>query len=415
MPPADTKASNTENTGAGPHLLSQQSRQATSSAIRDLLVHARRPGIISLAGGLPSAELFPTAPLIAAASTILSQPQNLQYGLTEGEFRLREIVAEIHTTQDRLATTPDNVQIVSGSQQALDLIARVTLDPGDEVVVSDPEYLGAIGAFRGVGGRLVPIPIDSHGLDVDALDEQLRRGLRPKLCYLVPEFHNPTGQSTTVARLTRLATLADRYGFLIIEDNPYGALRFDGEPVRTIASMTENVVQCRTISKTIAPGLRVAWMIGPGWLLDAVRVAKQSVDLHTPTITQHLAGALLGDAEAHRIHMSRLASHYMERRDSLMGALDEHMPAAQFVSPAGGMFLWLTMPESVDTGRLLPFALERGVAFVPGSAFAVRGNAHHSMRLSYSTATPSELRTAVGRLAAALTDWVDGPDISSPR
>ncbi len=414
MPPIDQKASNTPNTGAGPHLLSQQSRQATSSAIRDLLVHARRPGVISLAGGLPSTELFPTTSLVAAASTILSQPQNLQYGLTEGEMRLREIVADIHTTDDQLPITPDDVQIVSGSQQALDLIARVTLDPGDEVVVGDSEYLGAIGAFRGAGGRLVPIPIDSHGLDVDTLAGQLRRGLRPKLCYLIPEFHNPTGESITAERLSRLAILSDRYAFLIVEDNPYGALRFDGEPVRTMASMTDNVVRCRTISKTIAPGLRVAWMIGPGWLLDAVRVAKQSVDLHTPTVTQHLAATLLGNTDAHQSHMSRLASHYMDRRDSLMGALRDHMPEGRFASPAGGMFLWLSLPESVDTNRLLPLALDRGVAFVPGSAFAVSGTARHSMRLSYSTATPSELREAVERLAAALTDWADGPGVSSP-
>jgi len=319
-------------------------------------------------------------------------------------LRLRGIIAGIHAADENRPVSSDDVQVVSGSQQALDLIARVTLDTGDDVVVADPEYLGAIGAFRSAGGNLVPIPIDNEGLDVEALAEQLRLGLRPKLCYLIPEFHNPTGRTITPRRLEHLAALSEMYGFLIVEDNPYGALRFEGESTPTIASMTANVVQCRTISKTIAPGLRVAWMIGPRWLLDAVRIAKQSIDLHTPTITQHLAAALLEDADTRKNHIARLASHYMIRRDALVEAIERLIPEGRFVMPSGGMFVWLTMPEGIDTGRLLPMALDRGVAFVPGNAFAVANDATNAMRLSYSTASPTQLGVGAERLAAALND-----------
>jgi len=361
--------------------------------------------VISLAGGLPASDLFPTGALALAAPSILSDPANLQYGLTEGEVDLREIVARQHSAMNHTSVTADDVQITSGSQQALDLIARVTIDPGDPVVVAEPEYLGAIGAFRSLGARLVTVPIDADGFDVDKLENQLRSGLRPKLCYLIPEFHNPTGRSTTPERLDRLAKLANRFGFLIVEDNPYGALRFEGAAVPTMATMTSNVVQCRTISKTIAPGLRVAWMVGPRWLLEAVRIAKQSADLHTSTITQHLAAEVMGDEHAYLDGLARLSAHYRPRRDSLATAVRELIPDAEFTNPAGGMFLWLTMPHGCDTDRLLPIALDHGVAFVPGSAFAVSTDSRNAMRLSFSTASPTQLGEGIERLASALSQY----------
>jgi len=385
-------------------LLSRTSRGAHSSAIRDLLVHARRPGVISLAGGLPSPELFPTKALALAARSILAEPSNLQYGLTEGEIELREIVARQHTVMNGRVIGVDHVQIVTGSQQALDLIARITIDPGDPVVVSDPEYLGAIGAFRAAGAQLVPIKNDHEGFDVDEFELRLLAGLRPKLCYLIPEFHNPTGRSTSPKRLERLAILAERYAFMIVEDNPYGALRFEGSAAPTLAAATPNVVQCRTISKTIAPGLRVAWMVGPRWLMDAAKIAKQATDLHTPTLTQHLAAALMRDKSAHEAGLERLAPHYRPRRDALVAAVRDHIPEASFTTPTGGMFLWLTLPRECDTDHLLPIALDRGVAFVPGSAFAVAADLQNSLRLSFSTATPEQLEEGVERVASALSE-----------
>lgn len=383
-------------------LLSVSSRSATSSAIRDLLVHARQPGVISLAGGLPASDMFPVERLAEVARSVVSDPGALQYGLTEGEEDLRMWVAAHHSRLDGRDWTSDDVQIVSGSQQGLDLVARVLLDPGDVVVVAEPEYLGAIGIFRQVRAELVTVPIDRHGIDVDILASRLRAGLRPKCCYLIPEFHNPTGNTISRERLDTLARLSEQYGFLIIEDNPYGRLRFEGRSVPTVATSTANVVQCRTISKTVAPGLRVAWLIGPKWLLDAVRIAKQSADLHTSTISQGLALAIVSDEDWYESHLANLIPHYRLRRDALSEALSDQLPDATFLPPSGGMFLWVTLADRLDTADLLPKALEAGVAFVPGSAFAVADPAATSMRLSFATATPDRLVEGVSRLSEAI-------------
>ncbi len=387
-------------------MLSASSRHAKSSAIRDLLVHAKRPGVISLAGGLPAADRFPTERLASKAASIVSDPRVLQYGLTEGEIDLREWVAAHHSRLGDPSYTADDVQIVSGSQQGLDLIARVLLDPGDVVVVSDPEYLGAIGAFRQRQAELVTLPVDADGVDVSVLEDGLRGGLRPKCVYLIPEFHNPTGTTMSVERLTRLARLSDEYGFLVIEDNPYGQLRFEGHPVPSLASLTTNVVQCRTISKTIAPGLRVAWMVGPPWLLDAVRIAKQSADLHTSTVTQRMALSIMGDEDWYAAHIASLVPHYRARRDALSDALSQMLPEARFNRPSGGMFLWVELGDGPDTTELLSSALDEGVAFVPGAAFAVSEVADRAMRLSYSTATPEILAEGVSRLSNAIEKLV---------
>lgn len=365
-------------------------------------MHARQPGVISLAGGLPAASLFPVDRLREIAESVVGDPSILQYGLTEGEVALREWVAERHRTQDDRPWTAESVQIVNGSQQALDLLGKVLLDPGDTVVVAEPEYLGAVGAFRQHGAELVGLPIDAAGLDVEQLDARLEAGLRPKCCYVIPEFHNPTGATHTTERLAALARLAERYGFLIIEDNPYGRLRFEGTPVSSLATMTSHVVQLRTVSKTIAPGLRVGWMVGPPWLLDAVRIAKQSTDLHTSTLGQALVTALVSDPTWYDHHLAALAPHYRERRDALIAAVADLVPEAAFIAPSGGMFLWLTLPQDVDTTELLPLALTHGMAFVPGSAFSVQQPAAASLRLSFATASPQELREGVQRLAAAI-------------
>jgi len=386
-------------------MLSLSSRGSTSSAIRDLLSHARRDGVISLAGGLPAPDLFPTDKLSLAASGIVAKAANLQYGLTEGEMPLRSWIADHHSVFDRRTTSTDDVQVVSGSQQALDLIASVLVDPGDTVVVSEPEYLGAIGAFRKARADLVALPTDAAGINVDDLTRRMRAGLRPKICYVIPEFHNPTGATITTERLRRLADLADTYGFLIVEDSPYAALRFEGSAVPSLRTMTDNVVQCRTISKTLAPGLRVAWMVGPRWLLDAVRVAKQSADLHTSTVTQLLALSAIEDTTWYESHLLRIAEHYRDRRDALAVAIDDLLPGVTYDRPAGGMFVWTTFPNGTDTESLLPRALDAGVAFVPGPAFAVAGDLSASLRLSYATASPDQLREGVSRLASVM----DGP------
>ena len=375
-------------------LLSHRARLAESSAIRDLLRHAEAPGVLSLAGGLPSAAMFPVADMVRAASDVLADPGTLQYGLSEGSVGLRTQLAGP-------AGDPDRFVVTTGSQQALDLLGRVLLDPGDEIVVPDPCYVGARQALGSGGATLVGILGDVDGLDTDALALRLAAGLRPKAVYVVANFDNPSGAVLAPVRRRMLVALAERYGFLIIEDDPYGALRYEGTPIDDIGVGSDLVVRLRTVSKTIAPGLRVGWMSGPPWLIDAVVVAKQSVDLHTSTVTQAIAARLLGQDGWLNGHLAELRPWYRAQRDALVEALQTALPGAEFTIPEGGMFLWLRLPD-VDTAALLPSAIRSGVAFVPGSAFAVERDLSAYLRLSFATVERAEMAEATDRLAESL-------------
>ena len=390
-------------------LLSQRARNATSSVIRDLLQHANRPDVISLAGGIPAPELFPIEPLAQSAATALDElgSDAVQYGLTEGVVELRELVAVEADLAAGGATTPtpEQVLVTTGSQQAIDLLGRVLLDPGDVVVTDDPAYLGALQAIRGHDPELVGISIDEQGLVTADLAERLEAGLRPTFVYTNPNFQNPTGVTMSLERRRELAALADRYGFLVVEDDPYGALRFEGEAVPTMASFSDRVVRIGTVSKTLAPGLRVAWLIGPQPLVDAVTIGKQAVDLHTSTFAQHTALGLLRQPGWFADHQATLGPWYRSRRDALAAGLASAFgDELRFSSPDGGMFLWgeLHGDAAVDTTALLHTALDHGVAFVPGSAFAVERPLPHHLRLSFATASPEQLGDAAVRLAAAV-------------
>lgn len=375
-------------------LLSHRALSAESSAIRDLLRHAEAPGVLSLAGGLPSAVMFPVADVARAASCVLAEPSTLQYGLSEGSADLRSLLAGALGDPSRFVVT-------TGSQQALDLLGRVLLDPGDQIVVPDPCYVGARQALASTGATLVGIEGDADGLDTDVLADRLAAGLKPKAVYVVANFDNPSGAVLAPGRRRMLAALAERYGFVIIEDDPYGALRYEGTAVDDIGTESDLVVRLRTVSKTIAPGLRVGWLSGPQWLINAVVVAKQSVDLHTSTVTQAIVGNLLGKDGWLDAHLAELRPWYRAQRDALVDALATGLPSAEFSVPEGGMFLWLRLPGT-DTTRLLGAALEAGVAFVPGSAFAVDRNLNEYLRLSFATVDRCELVVAVDRLAESV-------------
>lgn len=380
-------------------LLSAGARGATTSAIRDLLEHAQRPGMISLAGGLPDPERFPTAELADIAADVLRNDgkRTLQYGLTAGERDLRDHI--VATTPPAIA--PDEVVITTGSQQGLDLLAAVLLDPRDPVVVADPEYLGATQAFRRAGAELVAIATDAEGIDVTALERALHDGLRPKFVYLVPHFHNPTGATLSESRRTRLLDLADHYGFLVVFDDPYRDLYVEGAPP-VDARPHPMAVHLRSTSKVLAPGLRVGWTIGPTWLTVAIERAKQSADLHTSTVSQAIALQALA-ADWFPAHLDSLRSASRLKRDALCGALEDQLgDRISFVRPNGGMFVWAELAGVASTDDLLAAALDRGVAFVPGSAFAVERSLSHHLRLSWATAAPAELAEAVARLARAI-------------
>ena len=381
-------------------LLSNVSRRAESSAIRDLLRHADRDDVISLAGGIPAPHLFPAAALAEIAGRRYGAGEGLQYGLTEGEIELREwIVAHHRTSGDVL--TAEQVLVTTGSQQALDLVGRVLLDPGDEVVVGDPVYVGALQALRFHQPTLVTVPVDAHGLDVDALAARLAEGCRPKLVHIVPNFDNPTGAVLAVERRAQLGALADRHGFVVVEDDPYARLRFEGEALPGMASYTERVIRLRSTSKIVAPGLRVGWLAGPESLVRAAVIAKQAMDLHTSTASQVVLAELLARPGWLDAHVAGLVPWYRDGRDALVASVEQHLPSAEFTRPTGGMFCWLRLP-GVDTTALLDPAIEAGMAFVPGRAFAVERDLGDHLRLSFATASPDELGVAVRRLAGAV-------------
>lgn len=384
------------------HLLSRRARAARSSVIRDLLKVVEQPGMLSMAGGLPAPESFPVARMREAADRVLGASSGLasplQYGPTEGVMPLREWVAE----QQGGGTMAEQVVITTGSQQALDLLAHALCDPGDEIVVEEPAYVGALQALDAAAATVVGVPADEHGLRVDVLAERLAAGLRPRAVYVAPNFQNPTGATLALDRRRALAELADRYGFVVIEDDPYRELRFRGEHLPTIRSFGTNVVTLGSTSKVLAPGLRVGWMVAPAAIVPAVVRLKQSRDLHTSSLAQWMAHDVLGDETFLAGHRRTLATLYAEREDAVATALADALgDRIEFARPDGGMFLWARLP-GVDTTALLPKAAANGVAFVPGGAFHLDGGGADRARLSFATLRADQVAEAVHRLSVSL-------------
>ena len=383
-----------------PEALTPAAAAVRSSAIRDLLEVAEKPGVISLAGGLPAPEAFPVDAIRRAAERVLDDDPAgaLQYSTTEGHAGLRQWIAA------RRSATPDRVIVTHGSQQALDLVVRATVAPGAVVAVADPAYVGALGVFRLARARVIGIPTENGAMNVDALAARLRRGLRPRLVYVVANFHNPTGGSLDADQRVALAALGERYGFLIVDDDPSGDLRWAGRPAPPLAALTDRVVTLGSFSKILSPGLRLGYAVAPESLTRTLALIKQSADLHTSSLAQRVAAAVLGEAGFLECHLSRITPLYANRAAALESALrDAFGDAVDLRTPEGGMFVWARFLRSgIDTETLLPAAVERGVAYVPGSAFAVRGGHRDAVRLSFATATPHDLAVGVRRLARAM-------------
>ncbi len=360
--------------------------------------------MLSLAGGLPAPELLAVERVDQASRRVLDRfgPRALQYGPTEGLDELRAVVGA------DLAAPLDEIVITTGSQQAIDLLSRCLLDPGDTVVVESPGYLGALQAFQAADADVHAIPGDGEGLRTDALADALRRGLRPKLVYVVATFQNPSGATLSPERRRHLAGLADRYGFVVVDDDPYGELRFTGERPDRLRTLSEQVVTLSTASKTVGPGLRVGWVAAPGWLQPALVRAKQVTDLHTSTLTQLIVADVLGDADFMASHLAELRTVYRRRADALVAALAAELGGrVQVARPSGGMFAWVGYTDGTDTAALLPQALAAGVAFVPGDAFVTAAEAaagspwRHHLRACFATLAEPDLAEAARRLAAA--------------
>ncbi len=386
-------------------LLSQRARAGEFQAIRDILAAAAAPGMLSMAGGLPAPDSFPVHEIATASQAVLAECAvvALQYAPTEGVPAMRQTIARL-AADTGAAVGIESAMVTSGSQQGLDLVARTLLDEGDVVALEDPSYLGAVQTFQQVGARLLAVPGDRDGMDVDALAAALDRGARCKLVYVVPHFHNPTGGVMTAERRLRLAELADRYGFLIVEDDPYAELAFDGARLPSIDVHTDRVVRLMSLSKTVCPGFRVAGLVAPTRLLVELANAKQCVDLQTNTFGQHVLARVLAEPGFLPGHAQRLRTLYRQRANDLAGLLTDRLPWLAFDRPRGGLFFWCAIGDpGVTSSDLARAALSAGVAIVPGGPFCVERDGSRHLRLSYATLDRAEMREATSRLAAAFT------------
>jgi 2-aminoadipate transaminase len=387
-----------------------------SSVIRELLKLTEQPDIISFAGGLPAPEVFPVEEFRAACNHVLDHfgPQALQYSTTEGYRPLREMIAR-HTARYNIETTADNILITSGSQQALDFIGRLFLNRGDYIVVESPTYLGALQAWNAYGAQYIPVRADENGMIVDELEAALRIG--PKFIYVLPNFQNPSGSTLSLERRHKLVELADRYGVPIVEDDPYGQLRYEGDHIPSIVSLDSeyrgpnggghysgNVIYLSTFSKLLAPGLRLAWVIAPPEVIRKLVMTKQAADLHTSSFNQYVAyevakGGFLDE------HVKVIRAVYKERRDVMFEMMEEVFPTGvTWSKPHGGMFLWGVLPEGMDAAEVLQRAVEKKVAFVPGAAFHPRGGGENTMRINFSYSSPEVIREGVIRLGTTLKE-----------
>ncbi|MFE6862325.1 PLP-dependent aminotransferase family protein [Nocardia sp. NPDC057668] len=382
--------------------LSPRVDRLQSSAIRDLLELTARSDVISLAGGLPDAELMPLDRIAAAADAALSRRQVLQYTETPGWTALREVLAARESERVGRSVPVGEIVVTHGSQQALSLLTDVLVDPGALVIVEDPAYVGALQVFRAAGARVVAVPLDGEGMRISVLRELLGQGQRPAIVHTVTNFHNPGGVTMSPARRRDLAGLADQYGFWVIEDDPYGELAFEDPTPAPAATYSANVIRLSSTSKILAPALRVGWMVAPGKVCRAVELFKQGVDLCGSALTHQIAAELLADTEWLAAHLNAVRRIYGLRAEALAGAVRKRFGDRVLAREAtGGMFMWASFTDGTNTRALLPHALDAGVAYVPGSAFAVATNHARSMRLCFTTCEVQTLKIAVDRLARA--------------
>jgi 2-aminoadipate transaminase len=384
------------------------------SAIREILKVTGEPDVISFAGGLPAPELFPVRELASAAEETLVKdgPAALQYGITEGWLPLREWVAQHLVETVGLHIDPREVLITNGSQQALDLVAKVLIDPGDIVLVENPAYLGALQAFKAYEARIEGLPSDDQGICIDSLRDFLAHTpRRPKLLYLATNFQNPTGTGTGHERRWEIAATCAEFGIPILEDDPYGRLRYSGADLPALSAIgpARDCLYLGTSSKILAPGMRVAWLVARDpRLYGCLVAAKQAADLHTSSLTQRLVWSFLRRPGALESHVNVLRAVYSERLKAMSGALRRHMPeGCRWTEPEGGLFLWVRLPEGVDAASLLVTCLEQKVAFVPGEHFWTGTPVRNTLRLNFSNASEERIEEGIRRLGLAAATFTN--------
>lgn len=386
----------------------------TSSAMRDLMAITEQPDVISLAGGLPDTTTFPESTYSKVMGDLAEHDlaRMLQYGPTEGLREARETVAHVMAAEGT-QVDPDSVIITTGGQQGLDLIAKVLIDPGDVIIAEGPTYPGAISAFTSYEARIEHVPVDSKGMDPQGLRERLDQlrleGANPKFIYLIPNFQNPSGVTLSLERRKEILAIAREREILIVEDNPYGLVRFDGDQLPTMYELDggESVVYIGTFSKILSPGIRLGWLCAPRPVLSKINLGKQAADLCASSLAQHFVASFVRSPEWPK-YMESLCVLYTQRRDAMLSALAAELPpSASWTVPAGGLFVWATLPEFIDTTDLLARALRENVAFVPGRAAWVNGFGGSSMRLNFSGADEDMIREGVRRIGAVVSEQVD--------
>ena len=388
--------------------MAQRAEKMNPSVIREILKVTEKPGIISFAGGLPSPLTFPIDAMREASERVLRDDGKaaLQYAASEGYAPLREWVAQDLLKQG-MHVSPDQVLITTGSQQGLDLVAKILIDAGSRILVETPTYLGALQAFTPMEPTVVSVDSDEHGVDADDLRTKVGTGAdKARFVYLLPNFQNPTGRTMTEARRAAVAQVAVESGLPIIEDNPYGDLWFDAPPGPSLSSRhPDGSVYLGSFSKILAPGLRLGYLVAPTALYPKLLQAKQAADLHTPSFNQRVVAEVLKDGFIER-HVPTIRALYKQQCEAMLAALDREMAGLGLTwnRPVGGMFLWVQLPKGLKAIPLLAKAVDKGVAFVPGSAFYAEGADESTLRLSFVTATVDQINTGMTALAAAIRE-----------
>jgi 2-aminoadipate transaminase len=395
-------------------LFASRTRVMTSSAMRDLMAITERPEVISLAGGLPDTSTFPAELLAKLMSGVAAEAsaRALQYGPTEGWSEVREAIVEVMAAEGT-DVDPQDVLVTTGGQQVIDLVCKAFIDPGDVIVAEAPTYPGAVPAFSAYQADVVQISMDAEGMRVDELEATLARleaeGRRPKFIYTVPTFQNPGGVTLSLPRRRRLVEVAHERELVVLEDNPYGLLRFEGDPLPTLRSLDGGrfVVYLGTFSKILSPGLRLGWAAAPGPVYDKLNLGKAAADLCPSSFSQAFVGAYFKHARW-QDYLASLRELYRRRRDTMLDALADYFPPeSEWTRPQGGLFIWVTLPDYIDTTDLLARALEENVAFVPGRAAYLDGRGGSSMRLNFSGVSEEDIREGVRRIGKVLGEQVE--------
>jgi 2-aminoadipate transaminase len=402
---------------------SRSAKGMKKSAIDEILKLISKPGVISFAGGLPASDLFPRQEIKEIAGFVMDTEgaTALQYGATEGNLALREQLLKF-MAKEGLQLTLEEIFILTSSQQGLDLVAKILIDPGDVVLCGRPTYLGAIQAFNCYQAIMRPVELDEGGISIDGLEQEINnlvhtQGKKPKFIYVIPDFQNPSGISLTLDRRKRLVDLAEKYDLLIVEDSPYRQLRFEGEPLPPIISLNaQRVLSVYTFSKILLPGFRLGWMMGPKELIKKAVMAKQSTDICPPPFNQAIFAEFIKRGLLEK-QIQKIIVAYKEKRDHMLDRLETYMAdikGLKWTKPSGGLFLWLTLPDPLDATEMFVDAVEKKVAYVVGSAFDPDGTDRRTMRLNFSYASLEEIDKGIQRLAEVIKEKLGQDRVESP-